>query len=90
MIDKENHIVGNIYTEKVENINVHKYRANIFNTNNKQVWQQINCFAGVNRYTNSLIARFKDAVYNLPFNMNTFNKLWGVLKPDENKKMKKS
>ena len=85
VIDKRQHIGGNIYTEKIEDINVHKYGAHIFHTNNKQVWQYINQFAEFNRYTNSPVARFKDEVYNLPFNMNTFNKLWGVFTPDEAK-----
>ena len=85
VIDKRSHIAGNIYTEKVEDINVHKYGAHIFHTSNKIVWDYINNFATFNRYTNSPIARYKDEVYNLPFNMNTFNKLWGVFTPDEAK-----
>ena len=86
VIDKRTHVGGNVYTEKIENINVHKYGAHIFHTNNKKVWNYINQFAEFNRYTNSPIARYKDEVYNLPFNMNTFNKLWGVLTPSEAKK----
>ena len=86
VIDKRNHIGGNIYTENIENINVHKYGAHIFHTNNKEIWDYINKFAEFNRYTNSPIARYKDEVYNLPFNMNTFNKLWGVFTPEEAKK----
>ena len=86
VIDKRSHIGGNIYTENIEGINVHKYGAHIFHTSNKQVWNYINQFAEFNRYTNSPIARYKDEVYNLPFNMNTFNKLWGVFTPEEAKK----
>ncbi len=85
VIDKRNHIGGNIYTEKIEGINVHKYGAHIFHTSNKEIWEYINQFAEFNRYTNSPVARYKDEVYNLPFNMNTFNKLWGVFTPDEAK-----
>lgn len=85
VIDKRNHIGGNIYTEKIEDINVHKYGAHIFHTSNKEVWKYINKFAEFNRYTNSPIARYKDEVYNLPFNMNTFNKLWGVFTPNDAK-----
>lgn len=85
VIDKRNHIGGNIYTEKIEGINVHKYGAHIFHTSNKGIWEYINQFAEFNRYTNSPVARYKDEVYNLPFNMNTFNKLWGVFTPDEAK-----
>ena len=85
VIEKRNHIGGNIYTEKIEGINVHKYGAHIFHTSNKDVWKYINQFAEFNRYTNSPIARYKDELYNMPFNMNTFNKLWGVFTPDEAK-----
>ncbi len=85
IIDKRAHIGGNIYTEKIENINVHKYGAHIFHTSSKEVWEYINQFAEFNRYTNSPIARYKDEVYNMPFNMNTFNKIWGVFTPDEAK-----
>lgn len=83
VIDKRNHIGGNIYTEKVEDINVHKYGAHIFHTNNEKIWHYINNFAKFNGYINSPIARYKDEVYNLPFNMNTFNKLWGVVTPEQ-------
>ena len=86
VIDKRNHVGGNIYTEKIEEINVHKYGAHIFHTSNKEVWKYINQFAEFNRYTNSPVARYKNEVYNLPFNMNTFNKLWGVFSPEEAKK----
>ncbi len=85
VIDKRNHIGGNIYTEKIEGINVHKYGAHIFHTNNEEVWKYINSFAEFNRYTNSPIAIYKDELYNMPFNMNTFNKLWGVKTPKEAK-----
>ena len=85
VIDKRNHIGGNIYTEEIEGINVHKYGAHIFHTSNKEVWEYINKFAEFNRYTNSPVARYKKEVYNLPFNMNTFNKLWGVFTPKEAK-----
>ena len=85
VIDKRSHIGGNIYTEKIDEINVHKYGAHIFHTSNKEVWQYINQFAEFNRYTNSPVARYKDELYNMPFNMNTFNKLWGVVTPEEAK-----
>ena len=83
VIDKRSHIAGNIYTENIEDINVHKYGAHIFHTNNKEIWNYINQFAEFNRYTNSPIARYKDELYNLPFNMNTFSKLWNVYTPKE-------
>ena len=83
VIDKRPHIAGNIYTEKQYEINVHKYGAHIFHTSNQEVWDYINQFAIFNRYTNSPVARYKDELYNLPFNMNTFNKLWGVVTPEE-------
>lgn len=86
VIDKRGHIGGNIYTEKIEGINVHKYGAHIFHTSNKGVWNYINKFAKFNRYTNSPVAIYKDELYNLPFNMNTFYKLWGVKTPAEAKK----
>ena len=85
VIEKRNHIGGNIYTENIEGINVHKYGAHIFHTSNKEIWNYINQFAEFNRYTNSPVARYKNEVYNLPFNMNTFNKLWGVFTPEEAK-----
>ena len=85
VIDKRNHVAGNIYTENVDGINVHKYGAHIFHTSNKQVWEYINQFAEFNRYTNSPVARYKDELYNMPFNMNTFNKIWGVVTPEEAK-----
>lgn len=85
VIDKRNHIGGNIYTKGIENINVHEYGAHIFHTSNKQVWDYINNFTEFNRYTNSPVAIYKDELYNMPFNMNTFNKLWGVKTPSEAK-----
>lgn len=85
VIDKRNHIAGNIYTENIDGINVHKYGAHIFHTSNEEVWKYINQFAEFNRYTNSPVAIYKGELYNLPFNMNTFNKLWGVTTPEEAK-----
>lgn len=85
VIDKRNHIGGNIYTEYTEGINVHKYGAHIFHTSNKEAWDYMNSFAEFNRYTNSPVARYKDELYNLPFNMNTFHSLWGVKTPEEAK-----
>lgn len=85
IIDKRSHIAGNIYTEKIEDIHVHKYGAHIFHTNNKEVWEFVNQFAEFNRYTNSPVANYHGEIYNLPFNMNTFNKMWGVTTPAEAK-----
>ena len=85
LIDKRNHIAGNIYTFEKDNIQVHKYGAHIFHTNSKEIWDYVQQFAEFNRFTNSPIARYKNEVYNLPFNMNTFNKMWGVFTPDEAK-----
>lgn len=83
VIDKRDHIGGNVYTEKVEGIDVHKYGAHIFHTNNKEVWDYVNQFATFNRFTNSPVANYKGQLYSLPFNMYTFNKMWGVVTPDE-------
>jgi len=83
VIDKRNHIGGNCYTETVEGIQVHKYGAHIFHTSDKDVWDYVNGLVEFNRYTNSPVARWKDELYNLPFNMNTFHGLWGVKTPDE-------
>ena len=83
VIDKRSHIAGNIYTEDVEGIAVHRYGAHIIHTNNKAVWDYVNRFATFNRYTNSPVANYKGELYNLPFNMNTFNKMWGVVTPAE-------
>ena len=81
VIDKREHIAGNIFTEEIEGIQVHKYGAHIFHTSNKQVWEYMNQFAEFNHYVNSPIAVYKDEVYNLPFNMNTFSKMWGIKRP---------
>lgn len=83
VIDKRDHIAGNVYTEEIEDINVHKYGAHIFHTNNKKVWEYITQFAEFNRFTNSPVANFKGELYSLPFNMYTFNKMWGVVTPQE-------
>ncbi|MBQ3564509.1 MAG: NAD(P)-binding protein, partial [Clostridia bacterium] len=83
VIDKRGHIAGNVYTENVEDINVHVYGAHIFHTNNKKVWDYVNRFAEFNRFTNSPVANYKGELYSLPFNMYTFNKMWGVVTPDE-------
>ena len=83
VIDKRNHLGGNIYCENIEGINVHKYGAHIFHTSNKQVWEFVNSIVEFNRYTNSPIANYKGKQYNLPFNMNTFYQMWGVLTPAE-------
>lgn len=84
VIDKRDHIGGNIYTENIEGINVHKYGAHIFHTSNKMVWDYINQFAEFNNYINSPVARYKNEIYNLPFNMNTFSKIWNdVFTPAE-------
>ena len=85
VVEKRDHIGGNIYTEEVEGINVHKYGAHIFHTSDKRIWQYMQQFAEFNRYTNSPVANYKGEIYNLPFNMNTFNKLWGVVTPNEAK-----
>ena len=83
VIDKRDHIAGNIYTESVEGINVHRYGAHIFHTNDREVWEYLNRFADFNRYTNSPVANYKGELYSLPFNMYTFNKMWGVVTPEE-------
>ncbi|MBD5584714.1 MAG: UDP-galactopyranose mutase [Clostridia bacterium] len=86
VIDKRKNVAGNIYTEEVEGINVHKYGAHIFHTNDKRVWDFVNAFAQFNRYTNSPVANYKGELYSLPFNMYTFNKMWGVVTPEEAQK----
>ena len=83
VLEKRSHIGGNVYTEKVEGISVHKYGAHIFHTNNKEVWDYVNRFAAFNRYTNSPVANYKGDLYSLPFNMYTFNKMWGVVTPEQ-------
>lgn len=85
VIDKRNHIAGNIYTENIEGINVHKYGAHIFHTSDKAIWEYVNRFADFNNFINSPIASYKDELYNLPFNMNTFSKMWGIKTPAEAK-----
>ena len=83
VLDKRDHIAGNVYTEKVEGIDVHRYGAHIFHTNNKEIWNYVNRFAEFNRFTNSPVANYKGELYSLPFNMYTFNKMWGVVTPEE-------
>ena len=83
VIEKRSHIAGNIYTKEVEGIQVHEYGAHIFHTSDKEIWDYVNQFAEFNRYTNTPIANYQGEIYNLPFNMNTFNKLWGVVTPAE-------
>jgi len=85
VIDRRDHIAGNAYTESIEGINVHKYGAHIFHTSNKEVWDYVNRFATFNNYINAPVAVYKDELYNLPFNMNTFSKMWGVKTPAEAK-----
>ena len=85
IIEKRDHIAGNVYTELKENINIHKYGAHIFHTNNKEIWEYMNQFADFNRFTNSPVANYKGELYNLPFNMNTFYQMWGVKTPSEAK-----
>lgn len=87
VIDRRDHIAGNIYCEEIEGIHVHKYGAHIFHTSNQKVWEYINQFAEFNNYINSPIAVYKDELYNLPFNMNTFSKMWGIRTPGEAKEM---
>ena len=83
VIDRRAHIAGNVYTEKIEGIHVHRYGAHIFHTNNKKVWNYITQFAEFNRFTNSPVANYKGKLYSLPFNMYTFNQMWGVVTPEE-------
>ena len=83
VIEKRSHVAGNIYTEKVEGINFHKYGAHIFHTNNEEVWKYLKQFCNFNRFTNSPIANYKGELYSMPFNMYTFNKMWGVVTPEE-------
>ncbi len=83
VIDRRGHVAGNVYTEEIEGINVHRYGAHIFHTNDKEVWQYVNQFAEFNRFTNSPVANYRGELYSLPFNMYTFNKMWGVVTPEE-------
>ena len=85
VIDKRNHIGGNVFTENIEGINVHKYGAHIFHTNDKEIWDYVNSFVEFNRYTNSPLANYQGKLYNMPFNLNTFYQMWGVTKPEEAK-----
>lgn len=85
VIDRRDHIAGNIYTENISGINVHKYGAHIFHTSDREIWDYVNQFAEFNHYINSPIAIYKDELYNLPFNMNTFSKMWGIKTPAEAK-----
>ena len=85
VIDKRNHIGGNVYTEEVEGINVHKYGPHIFHTDNKAVWDFVNSLVPFNRYTNCPLANYHGRLFNLPFNMNTFCQMWGVTTPEEAK-----
>ncbi len=85
VIDKRSHVGGNAYTEEMEGIQVHRYGAHIFHTSDERVWNYMNRFAVFNRYTNSPVARYRDELYNLPFNMNTFHAIWGVKTPGEAK-----
>ncbi len=83
VIDRRSHVAGNVYTENVNGINVHRYGAHIFHTSNKEVWEFANKFAEFNRYTNTVVANYKGEIYSMPFNMYTFNKMWGVVTPEE-------
>ena len=83
VIEKRDHVAGNIYTKEVHGIQVHQFGAHIFHTSKKEIWEYVNQFAEFNRYTNSPVANYNGEIYNLPFNMNTFNKLWGVVTPKE-------
>ena len=83
VIDKRTHIGGNVYTERIEGINVHKYGAHIFHTNNRNIWEYVNQFVDFNRFTNAPVANYKGTLYSLPFNMYTFNQMWGVTTPKE-------
>ena len=87
IIEKRNHIGGNIYTEEIDGINVHKYGAHIFHTSNKDVWDFVNQFVPFNDYVNQVLANYKGKIYHLPFNMNTFFDMWGVIEPNEAKKI---
>lgn len=87
VIDRRNHVAGNIYTEKMAGINVHKYGAHIFHTSDREVWEYVNQFVEFNNYVNSPLAVYRDELYNLPFNMNTFSKMWGIRTPKEARQM---
>ena len=85
VVEKRDHIGGNVYCEDVEGIHVHKYGAHIFHTSNRKIWDYVNSLCEFNRYTNSPVANYKGETYNLPFNMNTFSKMWGISTPEEAK-----
>ena len=87
VVEKRDHIAGNIYTEKVMGINVHRYGAHIFHTSDEEVWNYVNQYARFNHYVNSPVAVYRDELYNLPFNMNTFSRMWGIKTPEEAKKI---
>ena len=90
VIDKRPNIAGNVFTEKIEGINVHKYGAHIFHTSNRKVWNYVQQFAEFNHFVNSPMAIYKNEIYNLPFNMNTFSKLWGIKTPAEARRKSKN
>ena len=90
VIDRRDHIAGNIYCEEIEGIHVHKYGAHIFHTSDKKIWEYMNQFTEFNNYINSPVAVYKDELYNLPFNMNTFSKMWGIRTPGEAKAEKRN
>ena len=90
VLERRDHTGGNIYCEEIEGIHVHKYGAHIFHTSNKEVWQFVNSLAEFNRYTNSPIANYKGEIYNMPFNMNTFSKMWGIRTPEDHRRAEKS
>ena len=87
VIDRRDHIGGNVYTEEIDGIQVHKYGAHIFHTSNRKIWEYVNQFAEFNQYVNAPIAVYKDELYNLPFNMNTFSKMWNIRTPEEAKEI---
>lgn len=87
VIDRRSHIAGNIYTEKKNGIHVHRYGAHIFHTSDKEVWEYVQQFAEFNNYINSPVARYGEELYNLPFNMNTFSRMWGIRTPEEAREM---
>ena len=85
VVEKRNHIGGNVYCQDMEGIHVHKYGAHIFHTSNRKVWDFVNSLAEFNRYTNSPVANYKGQMYNMPFNMNTFSRMWGISTPAQAK-----
>ena len=89
VLEKREHAGGNIYCENIEGINVHRYGAHIFHTSNKEVWNFVNSLVEFNRYTNSPVANYKGEMYNMPFNMNTFSKMWGIRTPEDHQRAEK-